>query len=187
MSVYLTFCPYLRGTNTRLSWLATKLGFLLFIQNIKPSRIYHFFIFIWLCVKKLSLGQNLEKKEITLSVLLHFLNFRLFQCGTIIHGSLFKKNNSYENVLNAFVVDHVVLFPYEIHVGTLRATSRGYVRLKSTNPYDHPSINPQYLSTEEDRVELRNAVRLTREIISQQALEPFCGRELEPGTYSEKI
>ena len=87
----LMFCPYLRGTNTRLSWLAKKLAFLLFIQNIKPSRIYHFFIFIWLCVKKLSLGQNLEKKEITLSVLLRFLNFRLFQCGTIIHGSLFKK------------------------------------------------------------------------------------------------
>lgn len=122
-----------------------------------------------------------------MSVLLHFLNFRLFHCGTIIHGSLFKKNNSYENVLNAFVVDHVVLFPYEIHVGTLRATSRGYVRLKSTNPYDHPTINPQYLSTEEDRLELRDAVRLTREIISQRALEPFCGRELEPGTYSEKV
>ena len=99
---------------------------------------------------------------------------------------VFLKNNSYENVLNAFV-DHVVLFPYEIHVGTLRATSRGYVRLTSTNPYDHPSINPRYLSTEEDRVELRDAVRLTREIISQRALEPFCGRELEPGTYSEKI
>ncbi|XP_022781987.1 choline dehydrogenase, mitochondrial-like [Stylophora pistillata] len=72
---------------------------------------------------------------------------------------------------------------FMIHVDTLRATSRGYVRLKSKNPHDHPNINPQYLSTEEDRVELRDAVRLTRDIISQRALEPFCGRELEPGDH----
>lgn len=32
-------------------------------------------------------------------------------------------------------------------------------------------------------MELRDAVRLTRDIISQRALEPFCGRELEPGDH----
>ena len=68
-----------------------------------------------------------------------------------------------------------------MHVGSLRATSRGYVKLKSRNPYDHPIINPNYLSTEEDRVELRDSIRLTREIFKQKAFDPFRGKELQPG------
>lgn len=63
----------------------------------------------------------------------------------------------------------------------MRPTSHGYVKLKSLNPYDHPIINPNYLATEQDRVELRDAVCLTREIFNQVALDPFRGRELQPG------
>ena len=39
------------------------------------------------------------------------------------------------------------LHAYQAHVGTLRATSRGWVKLQSTNPKDHPIIEPNYLST----------------------------------------
>ena len=63
----------------------------------------------------------------------------------------------------------------------MRATSRGYVKLKTANPYDHPIIDPNYLATEEDRVELRESIRLTREVFSQKAFDPFRGRELQPG------
>ena len=63
----------------------------------------------------------------------------------------------------------------------MRATSRGFVKLKTVNPYDHPIINPNYLSTEEDRVELRDSIRLTREIFNQKAFDPFRGKELQPG------
>jgi len=63
----------------------------------------------------------------------------------------------------------------------MRATSRGYVKLKSNSPYDNPIIQPNYLSTEEDRVELRDSIRLTREIFSQEAFDPFRGKELQPG------
>lgn len=70
---------------------------------------------------------------------------------------------------------------YKVHAGTLRPTSRGYVKLKSLNPYEHPLINPNYLSTEQDRVELRDAVRLTRETFNQKALDHFRGKELQPG------
>lgn len=67
------------------------------------------------------------------------------------------------------------------HVGSLRATSRGYVKLKSSSPYDHPLVNPNYLSTEEDRVELRDGIKLTREIFNQKAFDAFRGKELQPG------
>ncbi|KAJ7389631.1 hypothetical protein OS493_029970 [Desmophyllum pertusum] len=62
---------------------------------------------------------------------------------------------------------------FQVHVGSLRATSRGYVKLKSLDPYDHPIINPNYLSTEEDRVELRDAVRLTRKYSIRKLLRHF--------------
>ncbi|RMX48244.1 hypothetical protein pdam_00005452, partial [Pocillopora damicornis] len=70
---------------------------------------------------------------------------------------------------------------FQVHVGSMRATSRGYVKIKSTSPYDHPIIQPNYLSTEEDRVELRDSIKLTREVFSQKAFDPFRGKELQPG------
>ena len=55
------------------------------------------------------------------------------------------------------------------------------MKLRTANPYDHPIIDPNYLATEEDRVELRESIRLTREIFRQKAFDPFRGRELQPG------
>lgn len=36
---------------------------------------------------------------------------------------------------------------YQAHVGTLRATSRGWIKLKSKNPKEHVIIDPNYLET----------------------------------------
>lgn len=36
---------------------------------------------------------------------------------------------------------------YQVHVGPMRPTSRGQLRLVSANPRDHPEIDPRYLST----------------------------------------
>ena len=40
---------------------------------------------------------------------------------------------------------------YQLHVGTLAATSRGYVKLASADPGVHPRILMNYLSTQRDR------------------------------------
>jgi choline dehydrogenase len=70
---------------------------------------------------------------------------------------------------------------FQLHVGPMRPTSSGSVRLRSSDPRQHPAIQFNYLQTEGDRAEMRAAVRLTREILAQHAFDPFRGPELRPG------
>ncbi|KAF4040448.1 Aldehyde dehydrogenase family [Phytophthora infestans] len=67
-----------------------------------------------------------------------------------------------------------------LHCTALRATSRGYIKLRSANPRDSPVIQPNYLATESDRVDMRNGVRLTREVLMQQALDEYRGEAISP-------
>jgi choline dehydrogenase len=70
---------------------------------------------------------------------------------------------------------------FQAHVGPLRSKSRGWVRLKSADPKDYPRIQFNYMSDEDDWIEMRACVRLTREIFAQKAFEPYRGREIRPG------
>ena len=70
---------------------------------------------------------------------------------------------------------------FQAHVGPMRATSRGYVRLRDAQATTPPRILFNYMSTEQDRKEMRAAVRLTREIFQQAAFDAFRGVELSPG------
>ena len=83
------------------------------------------------------------------------------------------------------MIDHGRKAPYleafQVHVGPMRPTSRGWLKLKSKNPKDHPIIQPNYLSTEIDRWEMRESVKLSREIFAQKAFDEFRDIELEPG------
>ncbi|KAG9472064.1 choline dehydrogenase, mitochondrial [Eleutherodactylus coqui] len=83
------------------------------------------------------------------------------------------------------VIDHGRVSPnieaYQVHVGTLRETSVGWIRLRSTDPGVHPFINPNYLSTEKDIVDFRQCVKLSREIFAQKAFDEFRGPEFLPG------
>ena len=88
--------------------------------------------------------------------------------------------------LPSLVIDHGRVRPdrhaFQAHVGPMRPTSSGWIRLKSTDPRVHPLLQPNYLATETDRTEMRDAVRLTREIFAQPAFDPFRGAELQPGS-----
>ena len=55
------------------------------------------------------------------------------------------------------------------------------ITLASANPRDPPRILFNYLATEGDRQEFRDAIRLTREIFAQKAFDPYRGAELSPG------
>ncbi|MFV5346267.1 choline dehydrogenase [Acinetobacter soli] len=70
---------------------------------------------------------------------------------------------------------------FQAHVGSMRSPSRGHIKLKSKDPFDHPSILFNYMSTEQDWQEFRAAIRITREIMHQPALDPYRGEEISPG------
>ena len=66
-------------------------------------------------------------------------------------------------------------------VCTLRPTSRGSVHITSRDVFAKPSINPNYLSTSEDKEVAIEAIRITRQIVSQPALEKYKPIEVKPG------
>jgi choline dehydrogenase len=63
----------------------------------------------------------------------------------------------------------------------LRPSSRGTVRLTSTNLAAAPEIRPNYLSTDEDRHIAADAIRLTRRLMHQPALARYRPEEFRPG------
>ncbi len=78
--------------------------------------------------------------------------------------------------------DPLHTFPaFTTSVCNLQPTSRGYVRLRSTDPADKPVIKLNYLSTEEDRQVASDSIRVARRIVSQPALERFHPNEILPG------
>ncbi|WP_343672171.1 choline dehydrogenase [Paraburkholderia heleia] len=74
---------------------------------------------------------------------------------------------------------------FQAHVGSMRSPSRGRVKLRSRDPRQHPSILFNYMAEALDWREFRDAIRMTREIIAQPALDRFRGRELSPGAALE--
>lgn len=63
----------------------------------------------------------------------------------------------------------------------LRPESRGHVRITSPDPLAHPVIQPNYLSTDGDRLTAARAIRLTRRIMAQAAMARYDPEEFKPG------
>jgi len=70
---------------------------------------------------------------------------------------------------------------YQVHVGPMYSDARGSVKITSTDPRVHPALRFNYLSTDQDRREWVEAVRVARSILEQPALAPFNGGETSPG------
>ncbi len=71
---------------------------------------------------------------------------------------------------------------YQVHVGPMYADTRGWVRISSTDPKQHPKMLFNYLTTPNDRREWVEAIRVARSILDQPAFDPFNAGELSPGT-----
>ncbi|MDA8625038.1 choline dehydrogenase [Alphaproteobacteria bacterium] len=61
-----------------------------------------------------------------------------------------------------------------------RPESRGHLTLKTANPDDAPAIYPNYLSAEQDIIDIRNGYRITRDIFLQKAFDPYRGDQMKP-------
>jgi choline dehydrogenase len=70
---------------------------------------------------------------------------------------------------------------YQVHVGPMYSDARGAIKIKSKDPRVHPELRFNYLSTDQDRREWVEAVRVARHILGQPALAPFNGGETSPG------
>ena len=70
---------------------------------------------------------------------------------------------------------------FQIHVGPMRSQSRGHVMIRHRNANAAPEIKFNYMSKPQDWVDFRQCIRLTREIISQSAMDPYRGSEIQPG------
>ena len=62
-----------------------------------------------------------------------------------------------------------------------RPESRGSIMIRSKDPLQHPSIKPNYLEAPEDIRNMRDGIKIGREIIAQKAFDPYRGEEYGPG------
>ncbi|BDQ35712.1 choline dehydrogenase [Pseudodesulfovibrio nedwellii] len=74
---------------------------------------------------------------------------------------------------------------YQVHVGPMNTDVRGHVKIKSSDPKEYPSVRFNYLSTEQEKREWVEAIRKTREIMTQSAFDEFRGKELAPGIQAQ--
>ncbi|GGO98910.1 choline dehydrogenase [Wenjunlia tyrosinilytica] len=74
---------------------------------------------------------------------------------------------------------------YQVHIGPMYSDARGTVKIKSKDPRVHPALRFNYLSTEQDRREWVEAIRVSREILRQSAMDEFNGGEISPGPQVE--
>jgi choline dehydrogenase len=68
-----------------------------------------------------------------------------------------------------------------VHIGPMTSDARGHVKIASTDPLAKPAMVFNYLSTEQDRREWPEAIRVARSILSQPAFAPFNDGETSPG------
>lgn len=83
--------------------------------------------------------------------------------------------------LEAFGEDLHPFPAFTASVCNLNPTSRGQVRIQSANWRDAPLIEPNYLSTPEDRKIAADSLRQVRQIVSQSALAQYEPEEYKPG------
>jgi len=70
---------------------------------------------------------------------------------------------------------------FTMSVCQLRPEARGHIRIRSTDPFEPPEMQPNYLSTELDRRTAVAGVRAARAIADAPAMRPYVKREVKPG------
>jgi choline dehydrogenase len=64
----------------------------------------------------------------------------------------------------------------------LRPESRGAVNIKSADPFEAPSMQPNYLAAETDRICAVESIKYARRLAGTDALKPYLASEYKPGS-----
>lgn len=70
---------------------------------------------------------------------------------------------------------------FQVHVGHNKPKSRGHVNIIKDDIRESPSILFNYLQHDSDILGFRRSVKLTRNIMQQEALNEYRGNEIQPG------
>jgi choline dehydrogenase len=70
---------------------------------------------------------------------------------------------------------------YQVHIGPMYSDSRGSVKITSPDADVKPALRFNYLSTDQDRREWVEAIRVTRSILGAHAFDDFSLGEISPG------
>ena len=81
---------------------------------------------------------------------------------------------------------------FSIAVWQQRPESQGWVKIKNSDPFDKPIIQPNYLSAPEDQRVCVAGIRLARKLMKSNALSKYLDHEMYPGdgvgdTYEELL
>ncbi len=124
------------------------------------------------------------------------LQYALFRRGPMTMapsqlGAFAKSSTTYETPNIQYHVQPLSLdkfgeplhpFPaFTASVCNLRPESRGSIHIKSADPMAKPAIRLNYLSAGADKKVAADAIRMTRKIVAQPALQKFKPDELKPG------
>jgi choline dehydrogenase len=101
-----------------------------------------------------------------------------FEVGAFFRGSSEASYFNLQHEFLPFLADFqsgkvTISDGYQYFVSQMRPFSRGQISLKSANPLDKPAIRFNYLTDSRDTKEMVAGIRMTNEIIQQQAWAPF--------------
>ena len=70
---------------------------------------------------------------------------------------------------------------FTMSICQLRPESRGHIRIRSTDPFEPPEMQPNYLATGLDRRTAVAGMKAARAIAASAAMRPYVKREVKPG------
>ncbi|HMO29945.1 GMC family oxidoreductase N-terminal domain-containing protein [Enterovirga sp.] len=147
----------------------------------------------WRVKQPVTLNEQTRGAKLGLSVLQYFMSRRgILTLGTgLAFGFVrtrpdlagpdvqyFFMHASYANAAER-KLDH--LPGMTIGVTQLRPQSRGTIHAASPDPMRPPSIRPNFLAVEEDRLAMVEGMKLARRIVEQPAMDPYRQFEMAPG------
>ncbi|VDI81016.1 Hypothetical predicted protein [Mytilus galloprovincialis] len=103
---------------------------------------------------------------------LHFLSINFDPVMAKKYNPNNMDEESIENMINANIDASMVILPTLIH-----PKSRGEIRLKSTDPFDHPEIDPHYLEQKDDVNVLIEGIRVSQKLVKTKVLQKFGAKE----------